>query len=108
MIMWGVLRMPESGRSIDRDMIRRKVVFAGRVQGVGFRYTTCGIARGFDVSGYVKNLPDGRVEMVAEGTREELAQFVAAIRSEMHRNISDAAEMERAATGEFQGFGVRH
>ena len=46
---------------------RRRVVFSGRVQGVGFRFTCQSLARGFDVAGYVRNLADGRVELVAEG-----------------------------------------
>ena len=44
-------------------MIAKKVIFTGRVQGVGFRYTTKQIALGFDVSGTVKNLSDGTVEL---------------------------------------------
>ena len=50
---------------------RRKVHFRGRVQGVGFRYTVRGVASGFAVTGYVKNLPDGRVLVVAEGLSQE-------------------------------------
>ena len=57
--------------------IRRRVHFSGRVQGVGFRYTCQSIARGFDVGGYVRNLPDGRVEPLAEGEPGELDNFLA-------------------------------
>jgi acylphosphatase len=46
-------------------MIAKQVLYSGRVQGVGFRYTTKQIASGFDVTGWVKNLPDGRVELQA-------------------------------------------
>ena len=51
----------------------------GRVQGVGFRYQTEHVARSFDVTGYVRNLADGRVELMAEGDRDEVCRFLAAV-----------------------------
>lgn len=60
-------------------MIGRQVFYEGHVQGVGFRYTVRQIATGFDVVGWVKNLPDGRVEMQAGGEREEIEAFLQAI-----------------------------
>ena len=54
-------------------MIRRTSHFSGHVQGVGFRYTVADVAEDFDVRGYVRNLPDGRVELVAEGDEAEIA-----------------------------------
>ena len=57
-----------------------QVFYEGRVQGVGFRYSAKLVARGFDVCGWARNLPDGRVEMVAEGQRAELEEFLQAIR----------------------------
>lgn len=57
-------------------MPAKRVVFEGRVQGVGFRYTVKDLARGFDVCGWVKNLPDGSVEMQAMGEADELAAFI--------------------------------
>ncbi len=62
-------------------MIRRTVFFSGHVQGVGFRYTARHVAGGFDVTGYVKNLADGRVEAVVEGEPEEVAAYVNALSS---------------------------
>ena len=56
------------------------VFYSGHVQGVGFRYSAKSVATGFEVAGTVRNLPDGRVELVAEGMREELEDFRAAIR----------------------------
>jgi acylphosphatase len=54
---------------------RLNILYSGRVQGVGFRYTVKTVAAGFAVTGFIRNLPDGRVELTAEGTREELAAF---------------------------------
>jgi acylphosphatase len=59
---------------------RLQVHYEGRVQGVGFRYAAMSLAGGFELAGTVKNLPDGRVELIVEGTREELTAFKQAIR----------------------------
>ena len=56
-----------------------RIFYAGRVQGVGFRYTVKALASGFEVLGTVRNLPDGRVELTAEGARAELEAFRQAI-----------------------------
>lgn len=63
-------------------MIARRVIFEGRVQGVGFRYTTKDIARGFEVCGWVKNLIDGTVEMQVSGERDEVEAFIKEVASE--------------------------
>lgn len=55
------------------------VLYSGHVQGVGFRYTAKTVATGFDIAGTVRNLPDGRVELVAEGQRAELDAFRSAL-----------------------------
>lgn len=61
-------------------MPAKKILYSGRVQGVGFRYSTKQIASGFEVTGSVKNLPDGRVELLAcAQDAEELEAFLAAI-----------------------------
>jgi acylphosphatase len=56
------------------------VYYSGRVQGVGFRYNAKSVAMGFEVTGTVRNLDDGRVKLIAEGLREELEAFRAAVR----------------------------
>ena len=56
-----------------------RVFYEGYVQGVGFRWTTKHIARGYDVSGWVRNLPDGRVELQVSGEDEEVEAFLRAI-----------------------------
>jgi acylphosphatase len=60
-------------------MTGRHVFFEGRVQGVGFRWTVKNLARGYDVIGWVKNLPDGRVEMQVGGEGDEVDAFIEAI-----------------------------
>ena len=82
-------------------MIRQTIHFAGRVQGVGFRYTTTHVAQRFAVAGYVQNMPDGRVCVVAEGTREVVAAFVDSVCERMSRYIDTHHVDESEATGEF-------
>jgi acylphosphatase len=88
--------------------IRKDVHFQGNVQGVGFRYTTNRIANGYDVKGYVKNLPDGRVRVVVEGSSEEVQRFLGEVRQRMSSYIHSVDEERHSATGEFQSFQVRH
>ena len=59
---------------------RLKIFYSGRVQAVGFRYTAKTVAAGFEITGVIRNLPDGRVELIAEGAREELEAFRGAVR----------------------------
>jgi acylphosphatase len=58
----------------------RHVFYAGRVQGVGFRYTVKTLAHGFDIVGWVRNLPDGRVELQVGGDADEVEDFLQAVR----------------------------
>jgi acylphosphatase len=88
-------------------MIRKTVQFSGRVQGVGFRYTTCQIAEDFPVVGYVKNQRDGRVEVVVEGQAADVDRFLSTLGSEMSSYIRAKDEQTSTATGEFSRFDVR-
>jgi acylphosphatase len=88
---------------------RTTVFYSGKVQGVGFRYTVREVACGYEVTGYARNLPDGRVELVAEGDEEEAAAFLEAIRaSQLGSHIRHADVNWREATGEFNGFDIRY
>ncbi len=87
---------------------QRLIHFSGNVQGVGFRYTTCRIARHFDVTGFVKNLPDGRVKVVAEGDDRELDAFVSAIQSEMGGQIRETTSQDAPATGRYVRFDIAY
>jgi acylphosphatase len=86
---------------------RMTVLFAGRVQGVGFRYTAKTVATGFEITGTIKNLPDGRVELVAEGSRLELEQFHAALHDAgLAGFIRDEQVTWTDAKNEFRGFEI--
>ena len=87
---------------------RREVVYTGRVQGVGFRYTTCHVATKFDVVGFVKNLPDGRVQLVVEGEPAEIEKFLTGVDQAMAAKILDKEGCLAAATGEFCDFSVSY
>lgn len=94
-------------------MTRFTVHFTGNVQGVGFRATTCSVARSHVAAGYVKNLSDGSVELVVEGDAKELKALVNDVRDAMRGNIDDHTIDESAASGEFGepqpgGVRVRH
>ena len=87
---------------------RREVHYSGHVQGVGFRYTVQHLAAGFSVAGYVRNLADGRVQLVAEGAPAELDGFLEAIAQRMADHVRNASVDVRPAMGEFSGFEVRY
>ncbi len=88
-----------------KDVHFQTVWFSGHVQGVGFRYATLQVAKEFDVSGTVRNLPDGRVELTLEGTSGEIRAMVAAVEERMHgyiRKVETSPSTQRPAV--FQGF----
>ena len=85
------------------------VLFSGRVQGVGFRYAVASIAERFaGVTGWVRNLEDGRVELLCEGARPDLEAFLAGIREAMARYIRKAETSWEGATGEFDRFRITY
>lgn len=92
----------------ETSSIRCEVHYSGRVQGVGFRWNACNIARGFAVTGFVRNLRDGRVQLVAEGTRGEVERLLAAIADSMAGNIQHAETVVSRATGEYRDFTTTH
>ena len=77
----------------------KRVFFQGHVQGVGFRYAAHGLAQRFTVAGYVRNLADGRVELVAEGAATEVDRFVQAVARQMAEHIGSREELEEPARG---------
>ena len=85
---------------------RRTVYYRGTVQGVGFRYTTQRVASRFAVAGYVQNLPDGRVLVVAEGEPLELDRFLAAIIEHLGHYVVDMDVSAHPAENHFRGFEI--
>ncbi len=84
-----------------------QIFYSGHVQGVGFRYAVKQVAAGFEVVGTVRNLPDGRVELVAEGMREELDAFRKAIpEAGLERFIRNEDVSWGEAAGAFRGFEI--
>jgi acylphosphatase len=87
--------------------VARRYVVSGRVQGVGFRFFTQDIAHREGLTGGVRNLPDGRVEVVAEGDEETLARFEAALwRGPSHARVENVEVESTAPTGRHTGFQI--
>jgi acylphosphatase len=83
------------------------VFFTGRVQGVGFRYQALQVAKGFEVSGFAMNLPDGRVQLEVEGAAAEVRDFVIAVRERMEGYVRKVEQTETQRAAQFQGFSIR-
>jgi acylphosphatase len=96
---------------VELTMKRERVtnVYSGHVQGIGFRYAVIRLTASFEVTGTVRNLPDGRVELVAESAKEELEAFLQAIRdSDVGRFIRQEQALWSEAKNEFRGFEITH
>jgi acylphosphatase len=90
-------------------MVRLRVYYSGSVQGVGFRFTSQRLAQEHNVGGFVRNLADGRVELMAEGDRKAVDDLLAAIRRRMHDYIRDVQVVTEPAHDPPLGeFTVRH
>ena len=86
---------------------RLRILYSGRVQGVGFRHTVRSLATGYDVTGLVRNLSDGRVELVAEGAKPEVEAFrQGVIESEVGRFVKREEVDWAESIGEFRGFEI--
>jgi acylphosphatase len=84
----------------------RLVRYSGDVQGVGFRVTTARIAHGHPVTGYVRNLPDGSVELYAEGDAAAVSAFLQDVRGYWRRNIADERIQELSPAGSHLRFEI--
>lgn len=89
------------------DVHHETVYFTGHVQGVGFRYTTLQIAKEFEVAGFVRNLPDGRVHLEVEGRVSEVGAFVTGIEEKMHGYIRKTERSSQKRAAQFSGFVIR-
>lgn len=99
---------PDGANKPSRRPQLREIHFSGHVQGVGFRATTRLIASGLDVTGYVMNLPDGRVKLAAEGLASELDLLEQQIAERMADHLSETTRDIRPATGQFADFQIRY
>ncbi|QDT66294.1 acylphosphatase [Calycomorphotria hydatis] len=91
---------------MSSEQVRRRVVYSGRVQGVGFRATTQAISSRFEVTGFVRNLPDGTVELETEGSPEVTGAFLSAISLRMANNISGQDVTEIPLVGDESQFRI--
>jgi len=89
-------------------MIRNIVHYSGQVQGVGFRMRVQRLAIGYRVTGYVMNLADGRVRLVAEGEPAEVRGLIDEVSQQLAEHIEHAEVSSAAATGEFGDFRIRY
>ena len=100
-----ILRVSLSAANAFRR--RMTVFYSGQVQGVGFRYTAKTVATGFEITGTIRNLPDGRVELVTEGGREELDAYRSALHDAgLAGFIRDEQVNWADAKNEFRGFEI--
>jgi acylphosphatase len=88
--------------------IGRRYIFYGRVQGVGFRFTTVRIAKNFKVTGYVKNLDDGTVELVVFGQETEIDKFINQIKSYFKTHITNISITPLPYNEHYKGFEIEY
>ncbi|MCS7034857.1 MAG: acylphosphatase [Phycisphaerae bacterium] len=88
-------------------MQRITCLYSGHVQGVGFRYTVKSLALSYNVGGYVRNLADGRVELVVEGPDDQVDGLLGDVRKKMTGYIDHIEQQVLPATGEFCQFSIR-
>ena len=86
---------------------RLHVYYSGSVQGIGFRYTAERIANSLKLTGWTKNLADGRVEVMIEGSEQDLELFLHKINDVLKGYTRDVETQWGEATGEFNGFDIR-
>lgn len=89
-------------------MQRLAVVYSGRVQGVGFRATVRGLARGLPVTGWVRNEPDGSVRLEVQGDEAAVSQLRSAIRHDRERWITGEDARPMAVQTDERGFEIRY
>src|SRR6516225_536972 len=94
---------------LERAMTSFRVFYEGHVQGVGFRFTVRHLSKGFDVTGWVRNLPDGRVEVQVTGEEDEVQAFLDRVaRGELHSLIHRQTENKLDKPVAYRGFEIRY
>jgi acylphosphatase len=90
---------------VPEPVDRLHAIFTGEVQGVGFRYTARRAASAYqEVTGMVRNLSDGTVELIAEGGRKDIMSLLSDIKSSMDRYITDINERWSSSEREYRSF----
>ena len=84
-----------------------EIIFSGVVQGVGFRFSARNLAMRYKLKGWVMNLSDGRVKLLAQGQREDLDSFLHDLKDEFKRYIEDCVLQEREASGDCKDFQIK-
>ena len=106
--MFPMLKKRTASSASVRNKKRLHLFWSGRVQGVGFRYTAESAALALGLAGWVRNLPDGRVEAMAEGTEKELKSFAEQIAAGPTRPRTRQTSVDwETATGEFDDFRIK-
>jgi acylphosphatase len=91
---------------VVKDAMAKVVYYSGTVQGVGFRATAAMIARSHAISGWVRNVADGRVELMVDGTAEAVEAFLADIRNRMSDYIANEEFEDREQADSLEGFRI--
>jgi acylphosphatase len=94
-------------QSAPQPAVTDRILFTGRVQGVGFRYTTRAFARRHPVRGYVRNLSDGTVELLAQGAPAEIDALLADVERHFELNLEHVDRQRIAPAESFSGFEIR-
>lgn len=104
--MVGSPHLNADGKDKEKPMKAVMVHYSGNVQGVGFRATAVMIARDYPVVGWVKNLSDGRVQLLAEGPPDQVDKFLKAIREHWKSDIEKEQTEEQKPSGKYKDFGI--
>jgi acylphosphatase len=88
-------------------MTTERIIFSGEVQGVGFRYTVRLLARRHPVKGFVRNLPDGTVEVVTQGNQAAINALLADVQEHFRNNIRHCDRRTTTPPEPFDGFEIR-
>jgi len=86
--------------------IAKHIIFSGRVQGVGFRFTARRIAVRYELSGFVRNLPNGTVEMFAQGCADDIDRCLRDINESFAGYIRDAKIEDALPDARYDGFSI--
>lgn len=93
--------------SDSSTVICRRAIFHGRVQGVGFRWTTSRIAKPIAVAGWVRNRPDGTVELIVQGPADVVEMFLNEVQAQMASGIDHVETSEESVQADLSGFSIR-